>query len=86
MNIILSDKNPDYTSFISEALNAFEKYNVKGIAIVAITDTENLTGYWNMDLRDKLTAENEIRFDVLDEFIKNNSDRYFESEEETDEA
>ena len=35
-----------------------------------------------MDLHDKLTAENELRFDVIDEFLQVNQDRYFEEGEE----
>ena len=82
MNAIVSDKeNQEYTGFIVETLNTFESHNIKGIAIVALTDDETLTGYWNMSLRDKATAENEIRYDVLDEFILNNKDRYAENEE-----
>ena len=82
MNLIISNRNQDYQKFIAEALNTFEDYNIKGLAIVALTDNENLTGYWNMELKDKLTAENEIRFDVLDDFITVNKDRYFECEED----
>lgn len=53
---------------MAKALSTFEDYNIKGIAIVALADNENLTGYWHMDLGNKITAETEIRFDVLDEF------------------
>lgn len=85
MNILISTNQPDYNSFVLDVLNLFEKYNIKGIAIVAITDTENLTGYWKMSLYDKIIAENEIKFDVMDEFIKNNADRYFDKDDEWEE-
>lgn len=82
MVTIISDKQQEeYTGFITETLNTFQNHNIRGIAIVALTDDETLTGYWNMNLRDKATAENEIRYDVLDEFILNNKDRYAENEE-----
>lgn len=81
MNIIVSDKKQDYVEFMTKALNTFQKYPVKGIAIVALCDEENITGYWNMSLHDKLTAENELRFDVIDEFIQTNKERYIEGDE-----
>lgn len=76
MNLIISDNQKDYSQFLLELMNVLEEYEVKGIAVVALTPNENLTGYWNMDLKDKLTAENEIRFDNIDEFIRVNFDRY----------
>lgn len=82
MNIIISTNQPDYYSFVLDDLNLFEKYNVKSMVVMAITDTENLTGYWNMSLYDKIIAENEIKFDVMDEFIKNNAGRYFDKDDE----
>ena len=81
MNIIISNEKQDYTEFIAKALNEFEHHEVKGIAIVALCEDENLTGYWNMNLYNKLTAENEIRFDTFDEFLRVNQDRYFGDEE-----
>ena len=56
MNIITSTSDKPYREFFVEALNTFEKYNITGIAIVGLTDGENLTGYWRMSLRDKETA------------------------------
>lgn len=76
LNLIISDNQKDYSQFLLEPMNVLEEYEVKGIAVVALTPNENLTGYWNMDLKDKLTAENEIRFDNIDEFIRVNFDRY----------
>lgn len=84
MNIITSTSDKPYREFFVEVLNTFEKYNITGIAIVGLTDGENLTGYWRMSLRDKETAKTEIGYDCIDEFIKNNADRYFEVAEKNE--
>ncbi len=76
MNIIASTSKKPYTEFIADALNKAEPYNVKGIAVVILTDTENLTGYWNMDLSDKIRAKSELEYDTMDDFIMANIDRY----------
>lgn len=82
MVVIISDKQQqEYTGFMAETLTLFEQENIKGIAIVALTDNETLTGYWNMNLKDKATAENEIRYDVIDQLIMANKDRYFEEQD-----
>lgn len=81
MSIIVSDKKQDYTEFITEALNIFQKKTVKGLAVVALCGDENLIGFWNMNLRDKLITENELRFVVVDEFIRDSTERYFEGNE-----
>ena len=82
MNIIVSDKNQDYHAFFAEALNACEGREVKGIALVILTDDENLTGYWNMNIYDKTRAETEIRFDAFDDFFNVNKERYGVEEDE----
>lgn len=75
MIVIISDKEKqEYSDFMAETLETFSKHNVKGIAIVALCDEVNLTGYWNMPLRDKAQAENEIRYDVIDSLIMANKD------------
>ncbi len=67
---------------MAQALEAFETESVKGIAIVALTtDGLTLTGYWNMELKDKLQAETEIRFDAIDAFIRENRNRFFQDED-----
>ena len=77
MVYLVSDKSTDYTKFLAETIEEFTKHNIKGIAIVGITDSNyELTGYWNMKLRDKLQAENAVRFDAFDDFLKSNSGRY----------
>ena len=77
MNILISDNPKDYNGFMAKVLEALEDSPPSGLAVVAIAKSgEIMTGYWNMSLKDKLTAESHIRFDVLDEFINNNADRY----------
>lgn len=79
MAIIIDNKHQDYHVFIAKALEMFKDYNVKGIAIVALTDSvEALSGYWNMDVGDKVRAETHIRFDAIDGFIQANKERYEE--------
>ena len=83
MTTILSNLQKDYHSFVAEGLETASKYNVKGVALVFLCqDDECLTGYWNMDINDKLQVENNIRFDNIDAFIKANIDRYKECDEE----
>ena len=77
MTIIISDKQQqEYAGFMAETLSLFENHDIKGVAIVALTDEETLTGYWNMCLKDKSIAESEIRYDVIDSFLLVNKDRY----------
>ena len=84
MNVLISDNNKDYHGFIVDMLNVCEGQQINGIAVVILTETDTLTGYWNMSLHDKLTAENEIRFDTFDDFFKVNKDRYTtEGDDET---
>lgn len=83
MNTILSSSNEEYTKYMAEILNVLDNYTVKGIAVVALTEeTDTITAYWNMDLTDKQIAKEKIGDDCIDEFIRNNSDRYgFETDE-----
>ncbi len=76
MNIIASTSKQPYVEFIAEVLNEFEQHNICGIAVVALCDDCNLTGYWNMSLNKKEMAKTEINHDCIDELIKNNADRY----------
>ena len=79
MTYLVSDKDTPYTKFMAETLDEFAKHDIKGLAVVALVDGNyELTGYWNMDLRDKLQAESAVRFDVLDAFLLSNSGRYCE--------
>lgn len=78
MNIITSTGNKPYNEFFTEALDYMEKYDIKGIALIILTDNDDqmLSGYWSMNLIDKQVAKSQIELDIIDEFIKNNSDRY----------
>lgn len=83
MVYLVSDKPSEYAEFLAETLQEFEKHDIQGIAVVGITSSDyELTGYWNMGLRDKLQAENAIRFDAFDVFLKSNAGRYCQSEDE----
>ena len=82
MNVIVSTSEQPYTQFMVEAMNTFEDYSIKGIAIVALTDSDTLTGYWNMNLDDKAKVKTELEFDCIDEFMKRNIDRYIDYESE----
>ncbi len=81
MVFLISDKNTEYAQFLAKTLEELDKHEVQGIAIVAlINGHEELTGYWNMDLRNKLQAETAIRFDAFDTFLLANKERYFEED------
>lgn len=86
MNIITSTKNSPYNEFILDMLNKLEQVHVNGIAVVVLTDNENMTGYWNMDTNDLAVAKTELEFDTIDRFIMVNSDRYFGAEDKDDES
>ncbi|WP_101698510.1 hypothetical protein [Clostridium minihomine] len=85
--VILSvNKQNEYLPFLTETIDALGEEKVKGLAVVAILeDREVFTGYWNMDLQDKATAETHIRYDCIDQMILNNKDRYFTDSEAEDE-
>jgi hypothetical protein len=86
MNIIATTNNSPYNKFILDMLNRIEQVHVNGIAVVILTDNENMTGYWNMDTNDLAIAKTELEFDMIDRFIMVNSDRYFNAEDEDDEG
>lgn len=86
MNIITGTKNSPYNEFILDMLNKLEQVHVNGIAVVILTDNENMTGYWNMDTNDLAVAKTELEFDTIDRFIMVNSDRYFGAEDKDDES
>lgn len=86
MNMITSTSKQPYHDFILDMLNKLEQVHVNGIAVVILTDNENMTGYWNMDTNDLAIAKTELEFDTIDRFIMVNSDRYFGAEDEDDES
>lgn len=71
-----------YNEFLVEGLDKSEEHDIKGIAVVALTDKETLTGYWNMSLTDMSKAKSEIEFDIIDKFVTDNVDRYMGTSEE----
>lgn len=86
MNMITSTSKQPYNDFILDMLNKLEQVHVNGIAVVILTDNENMTGYWNMDTNDLAIAKTELEFDTIDRFIMVNSDRYFGAEDDDDES
>ncbi len=86
MNMITSTSKQPYNDFILDMLNKLEQVHVNGIAVVILTDNENMTGYWNMDTNDLAVAKTELEFDTIDRFIMVNSDRYFGAEDKDDES
>lgn len=78
MNIITSTRGKPYNEFVAEMLDKFEEHDIKGLAIVALTDDENFECYWRMSLADKCRVRDAVNFDIIDEFISVNADRYSE--------
>ena len=90
--ILLSDKPVEgYAEFLTEAINELSKYNVRGIAIVAMLDqppeenVDAMTGYWNMSLRDKEAAIADIQSDVTAQIVRANLRIFLEELEREDE-
>ena len=86
MNMITSTSKQPYNDFILDMLNKLERVHANGIAVVILTDNENMTGYWNMNTNDLAIAKTELEFDMIDRFIMVNSDRYFGAEDKDDES
>jgi len=85
---VAGDGKSEYQEFIAQAVEEFSKYKVTKIAIIAFIedeDSESLSGYWNMNHRDKIQAESVIRYDAIDDFMKANAGRYCVKESEDDE-
>ena len=70
-NWILDTENKEYREFMQEALNMMEKMEVVGIAIIALTPDNTLTGYWEMELGDMQTAKDQIELDIIDKYLHN---------------
>lgn len=76
--IFSGNKQNEYLPFLTETIDALGAEQVRGLAVVAILeDRQVFTAYWNMDLQDKATAETNIRYDCIDQMIRNNKERYF---------
>lgn len=87
MTTIATDKPRGYTGFLSETIEQLGKFGIEGIAISAICEDGNvITGYWNMSLQDKAIVHTNIQYDCIDQFIKANRDKYFEDQEENNNA
>lgn len=79
----------DYEKFMLETIENLSKYQVKGLAIVALVEeleeAEAVTGYWHMGPSRKATAAYNIHMDAVDDMIIANIDRYKEAMDELDE-
>ena len=85
MTAIVTDKPRKYTKFFSETLDRLNEKQIDGIAIAAICKDGTVeTGYWNMDLRDKVTVHTNIQYDCIDQFLRVNKDRYLSDDDEED--
>jgi hypothetical protein len=63
---------------MAETLELLSTDKVNGIAVICLCgDGVSKTAYWNMGLQEKAVAEQEIRFDTIDDMIMSNADRYF---------
>lgn len=61
----------------ADFLNKIDFENVDKLAVVAFKKDGTVEcGYFNMTLRDKADAKQQIEFDILDDFIRVNGDRY----------
>ena len=50
----------------------------KSIAVIINTGDEVMTAYLNADLMEKLNLKQHLEFDILDQFMAQNMDRYIE--------
>lgn len=50
--------------------------SAKSIAVIINTGDEVMTAYLNADLMEKLNLKQHLEFDILDQFLAQNMDRY----------
>lgn len=76
--IIIDEDGREYTSFISQTLDRLKQYDVRSLAIVALTNGEDdsVTAYWNASLNDIIKSKDVIEYDAIDRFIDANLQRY----------
>lgn len=91
--MLVSDKPvEDWASFLAEGIQELSRYKVRGVAMVALLepgpDGENevMTGYHNMNLRDKQEAASHIQADVTDGIVRANMRRYLEELENEEDS
>ena len=73
--IIIDEDGREYTSFISQTLDRLNQYDVRSLAIVALTNGEDdsVTAYWNASI---IKSKDVIEYDAIDRFIEANLQRY----------
>lgn len=77
--VIITDNNDqDFNNFITRAVDDLKNIPKVKCAVIVAMDGEGNTYhcYHNMTLRDRVIAKQEIEFDIIDNFIKVNLDRY----------
>lgn len=87
--ITISDKPvKGLTDWLIKTADELQKYNVQGLAIVALVDpprrdeADVLTGYYKMSLDDKSRAASHIQMDVVDGLVRANLGRYLQELDE----
>ena len=61
----------------NDFINQINFENVDKLAVVAFKKDGTVEcGYFNMTLRDKTEVKQQIEFDIIDDFIRINGDRY----------
>jgi len=75
---VVYEDGREYTSFISQTLDRLKQYDVRSLAIVALTNGEDdsVTAYWNASLNDIIKSKDVIEYDAIDRFIEANLQRY----------
>ena len=64
-------------SDIKDFLNKIDVENTEKIAVVCFMKNNSVScGYYNMTLKDIAEAKQQIEFDVIDTFLKQNKERY----------
>ena len=75
--VFISKDKKNYDEWLLETVEVLRKNKIKSIAIVALLkDNTAITGYYNMGINEKVITKNEINFDIIDDFLIANKDRY----------
>lgn len=76
--VILSDQMvKEYSPFVTDTLAHLAQEEVTGITIFAkLKSGATMTGYWNINMQEKVEAAGTIYSEAIDEMIIANIDRY----------
>ena len=69
MNIITSTGNKPYNEFFSEALDYMEKYNIKGIALIILTDNYDEYKKYLISVHEKMKKESYETTNILKDIL-----------------